>query len=74
MDGPFHSGVPYLSREEEVVAAKIEDARNHKEDIHLRPDDKVELALIQKVREDIERWRNQDVSSWLLQGNKKLHG
>lgn len=64
MDGLFHSGVPYLSRDEELKAAKIEETRTHKEDIHLRSEEKTELALIKKVREDIAEWRKQVVSPW----------
>jgi poly(A)-specific ribonuclease len=64
---PFIKGVPYLSREEEATAIEIEAARRDKfaiEDIHLRSDEVESIRFVQRVREDISKWKSQKTVSY----------
>jgi len=63
---PFTKGVPYLSREEEATAMEIEAARRDKfaiEDIHLRSDEVESIKFVQRVRQDIEKWKSRKTVS-----------
>lgn len=61
MDAPFVQGVPYYSREEESVARKTASARQNKAgvaDIDIKNDDIESLKFIQRIRSEIDAWKN----------------
>lgn len=61
MDAPFVQGVPYFSREEESVARKTASARQSKigvADIDIKNDDTESLKFVQRVRSEIDAWKN----------------
>lgn len=61
MDAPFVHGVPYFSKEEESAAREIASARQHKAgvaDIDIKNDDTESLSFIQRVRSEIDAWKN----------------
>lgn len=61
MDAPFLQGVPYYSREEELAARKAASARQNKTsvpDIDITKDDTESLKFIQRVRSEIDTWKN----------------
>lgn len=60
MDSPFVMGVPYLSRDEEVLARKLGNARGDRSafvDIAIKPTDVESIKFIQRVRGEIEVWK-----------------
>lgn len=61
MDAPFVQGVAYFSREEESAARKSTFARQHKagvSDIDIKNDDTESLKFIQRVRSEIDAWKD----------------
>lgn len=63
MEAPFLEGVPYLSREEEASARRMSLARQNRQgfaDIKLKADDLDSIEFVQRVRHDIELWRNRE--------------
>jgi len=66
MGAPFTKGVAYLSREEEAAAIGIEAAKRDRyaiEDIRLRDDEVEAHRFVQKVREEIEKWKSRKTVS-----------
>ena len=61
IEAPFKTGVPYLSRLEEVRVRQIEESRNDKtnmSDILIKSEDSEAISFVAKVREDILKWKN----------------
>lgn len=61
MDAPFLEGVPYYSREEELAARNTASARRNMTgiaDIDIKNDDTESLRFIQRVRSEIDAWKN----------------
>lgn len=61
MDAPFIQGVPYFSREEESAARNSASARQSKigvADIDIKTDDTESLKFVQRVRSEIDAWKN----------------
>lgn len=61
MDAPFVEGVPYYSREEESAARNTASARRNMiavADIAIKNDDTESLKFIQRVRSEIDAWKN----------------
>ena len=64
MDGPFHYGVPYLSRDEakEARDAKIASLNRTYTNIVLKPNDTSASEFVQRTREQIKEWERLTVS------------
>ena len=61
MDAPFLDGLHYLSREEEATARRIALSRQNKfgvSEIDFREGDVEALAFVQRVRSEIDIWKN----------------
>lgn len=61
MEAPFHEGLPYLSREEEVTARQIAINRQNKSvvaEIDLRENDLEATAFVKRIRSEIDAWKN----------------
>lgn len=61
MDAPFVQGVPYYSREEESAARNTASARQNKAavaDIDINNDDTESMKFMQRVRSEIDTWKN----------------
>lgn len=58
---PFLTGVPYLSRDEAVLAKRVAYERLDRtqfEDLHLKAEDVQSLEFVKRVRRDITQWKN----------------
>lgn len=56
---PFNVGVPYLSREESRQARERHENRQKKDaiaDLHIKDTDVESLALLQRIRDEVDRW------------------
>ena len=65
MEAPYLEGVPYLSREEEAMARKIESSRRDKSfaDIQIKGDDTETLDFLKRVRKEITTWKSRTTVS-----------
>lgn len=62
IDAPFLEGVPYFSREEEVIARSIYLTRqrvNQEANIEIKDDDAESKAFLERARKEIDGWNNQ---------------
>lgn len=69
IDAPFLQGVPYFSREEEVTARSIVLARQNQAKetaIVIKDDDLESKRFIERIREEIDEWKNQRAVRFLL--------
>lgn len=60
---PFNVGVPYLSREESKQARERHENRQKKDaiaDLHIKDTDVESLALLQRVRTQVDAWLDND--------------
>lgn len=66
MEAPFLEGVPYLSRDEELLARKNAKARQDRygiADIQLKNDDHESIEFVRRVRHEIHLWRTTNTVS-----------